>query len=345
MPSFARVQRPAAVRRGPMPRARSADDHEQQQSRVAPQPRFSFANVPVTGTTALNTENEQGPVGQGTPSPSPPTQAPPAPAPVPAPATPAPEPAPAPAPEPTPTPAPAAPAGPTIASATDKAAPDGTANTRKKVGVGEVIVFTGSAAGTWTASAGTATGASATTFRWTAPAVAGNVTITLKIGTTTATDSIDVIRPNEISMTNAGSHTAQVGAGGACMLTEVTIKPLDVNFGRTQWLEVPGPGTGISGFFEKFSAATLQHNPNTFYALIDDNNKMEAGPHNAANDHCAWHTTPGPYKDGAFQWVIPNYYIIDGEAVSAGRYMCDTTQRFTMDAAGAMTITKAGATT
>ena len=301
-----------------------------------------LANVALTappaGSTALDAEEEEGPVGQADvadSAPSAPIQTGPSPAPGP---TPTPAPAPG-------TPPPAAPAGPTITSATVKAAPSGAANTRKSVGVGEAVVFTGSAAGTWTASAGTATGAASATFNWTAPAVAGSVTVTLKVGTASATDTIDVVAPKSISMRNVGSHTAQVGAGGACMLTEVTIKPTDVCLGAIQWLEVPGPGTSISGFFEKFSADTLKHKPNVNYALINDSNIMEAGPKNGPNDHCAWHTTPGKYKDGAFEWIVPNRYIVDGEAASAGRYFCDTTQHFTMNAAGTMTITKAGATT
>ncbi len=146
-------------------------------------------------------------------------------------------------------------------------------------------------------------------------------------------------------MRNVGSHSTLVGAGGACMLTEVTFGPTDVCLGAIQWLEVPGPGSGISGFFTKFSATTLHHNPNPNYALVNDSNVMEAGPHNAANDHCAWHSTAGPYSDGAFHWDIPNRYILDGESTSSGRNFTTTTQTFTMNAAGTMTITKAGAST
>jgi hypothetical protein len=129
------------------------------------------------------------------------------------------------------------------------------------------------------------------------------------------------------------------------MLTEVTFNPTTVCLGAIQWLEVPGPATGVSGFFNKFSAATLHHNPNTSYALVNDRNIMEAGPSNGPNDHCAWHTTPGPYSTGGFTWVVPNRYIVDGESAASGRYFADTNQVFSMTAAGALTITKAGAST
>ena len=228
-----------------------------------------------------------------------------------------------------------------------KDAPSGAAKTRKDVGVGEVVDFTGSAAGTWTATDGTPkSGAASAKFRWTAPATAGSVTITLTAGGQSVTDSINVVAPSDISMKNVGSHTAEVGAGGACMLTEVTFRPLDVCLGAIQWLEVPGDASGITGdYFKKFSAATLHHNPNPDYAVVDDKNVMEAGPKNAKNDHCAAHTLPGPYKDGEFEWKIPNRYKLDGEADDKGRWFTETTQHFTMTAAGKLTITKAGATT
>jgi hypothetical protein len=129
------------------------------------------------------------------------------------------------------------------------------------------------------------------------------------------------------------------------MLTEVTFGPTDVCLGAMQWLEVPGPATGVNGFFNSYSAATLHHNPNLNYALVNDSNIMEAGPNNGPHDHCAWHSTAGPYSDGGFNWLIPNRYILDGESAASGRFFVNTTQSFTMTTAGHMTITKAGAST
>jgi hypothetical protein len=344
MATFARVPHPIARRSGAVfRRTPEVDRHVQPAAAVvAPPVRWSFADIPVTapapvGSTALDTDEQEGFIGQ--------TDEPEA-MDVPTPSS---KKSPAPVPKAPPSgtpPTPGTPPAPTISSATVKTAPSGAANTRTDVGVGEVVDFTGSVAGTWTATGGTATGASSTKFRWTAPATAGSVTITLKAGAASATDTINVVAPKGISMKNVGSHTAQVGPGGACMLTEVTFKPLDVCLGSIQWLEVPGPATGFVGdYFKKFSAATLHHNPNTNYAVVDDNNVMEAGPKNAANDHCAVHTLPGPYKAGEFEWRIPNRYKLDSEADDKGRWFTDTTQHFAMTAAGDLTITKAGATT
>lgn len=292
---------------------------------------------PLLGSTATNAEEDQyGPIGIGeTPVLESPETIPATPGPAaPGPAAPLPV-------GPVPV-VPVAPVAPTITSATVKAAPSGAANTRTEVGVGEIVDFTGSVAGTWTADIGTSSGPSSTTFRWTAPATTSNTTatITLTVGTQTATKTMTVVPPDSISMTNVSSHAALVGAGGACMLTEVTIGPSNVCLGAIQWLEVPGPATGITtpGFFTKYSAATLYHNPNLSYVAINDSNSMR-------HDHCAWHSTAGPYSDGAFEWVIPNRYILDGESAPSGRHFTDTTQRFTMDAAGTLTVTKAGAST
>src|SRR5262249_30218834 len=118
----------------------------------------------------------------------------------------------------------------------------------QEIGVGEQVDFTGSVAGGWKASAGTPSGPSATSFRWTAPATAAPVTIPLTPTAGAAvTDTITVVPPDEIAMRKVGSHTAQVGPGGACMLTEVTFKPLDVCLGAMQTLEVPEDGTSVSG--------------------------------------------------------------------------------------------------
>ena len=344
MAAFASLQRPAAHRGAAFvpgtPELERRNEQPAAEAVGAPPVLWSFADISLTspppaGTTALEVDDEQLFTGQSEDEEPEPLDAP------------AKSPTPAPAPKtPSPTPTPGTPAAPTISSATVKAAPSGGANTRKDVGVGEIVDFSGSAAGTWTASGGTATGASSTKFRWTAPATAGSVTITLTAGGTPVTDTVNVVAPKDISMKNVGSHATQVGPGGACMLTEVTFKPLDVCLGAIQWLEVPSDAENITGdYFKKFTTAQLHHNPNTNYAIVDDTNVMEAGTKNAKNDHISAHTLPGPYKDGSFEWKIPNRYKLDSEADDKGRWFTDTTQKFSMTAGGTLTITKAGATT
>ncbi len=255
-------------------------------------------------------------------------------------------------PTPTPTaPGPTTPTGPTITI---------TGGTKRgstsQVGVGQVVDFKGSAAGTWKASIGTAVGPNSTTFSWTAPATTApgttkpspplteTATITLTVGTQSATKTMTVVPPNSISMRNARSHGAPVGAGGACMLTQVTYGPKDVCLGAIQWLEVPGPATGVKGYFEQ--ASDLYHKPSPDYHPVDNSNRKHGHDHCFLGDRSATgHSAPGPYSDGEFTWKIPNRYILDGESASDGRFFTYTYQVFTMNAAGKATITKADAET
>jgi hypothetical protein len=92
----------------------------------------------------------------------------------------------------------------------------------------------------------------------------------------------------------------------------------------------------VQGYFKRFPAATLFHNPNPNYLPFNDSNT-------GLTDHGAWHAVPGPYSIGQFQWDIPNKYKVDGEPDSSGRLFTGTTQLFTMNVSGTMTISKAGA--
>lgn len=226
---------------------------------------------------------------------------------------------------------------PTITSATQKAAPGGTAATRTTVAVGEVIDFTGSAAGTWSATKGTTAPVGAVAaFQWTAPAKAGSVTIKLTVGGKSAKKKIKVIAPNKLRMAVSSNDALTAGTAGVCMVTNVTIGPAHVSFGNVEWLEVPGPGTGVSGYFKKFSSATLFHNPNPSWLSWNDSNT-------GLTDHAAWHAVPGPYKKGGFRWKIPNRWRVAGTG-AGGTKFTTTTQQFKMtNKAGRMTVSKAGA--
>jgi len=225
---------------------------------------------------------------------------------------------------------------PTVTTQTLIAAPDGTADTRTTVGVGERVRLTGNTAGTWTASEGTIIGLNTgSNVIWEAPAVAANPVITLTTpGGATATN-FTVIAPDSLDMIIGARHNIAVGTAGACMITNVTVQPLNVSFGRTQWLEVPGPASNITGYFTRFSAAQLRHHPNPRYLPFNDLNT-------GLTDHAAFHNAPPAFSDGTFDWVIPNRYKIDGESDAQGRHFVDTTQAFTMLSDGTVMIDKSG---
>jgi peptidoglycan hydrolase-like protein with peptidoglycan-binding domain len=226
---------------------------------------------------------------------------------------------------------------PAITSETIKSAPDGSPDTRTTVAVGERVRFSATTAGTWTASEGQFIGQNnGSNIVWEAPAVGANPTITLTTPGGTRVVPFSVIAPNAITMTVLRHHAIPAGTAGACMVNDVVINPLNVNFGRTQWLEVPGPATNVAGYFTRFAADTIFHDPTDHYlGVADDNSGLE--------DHAAWHEVPAPFSFGTFEWVIPNRYKIDGEPDAQGRVFTNTVQSFFMFAGGTMMINKAGA--
>lgn len=228
-------------------------------------------------------------------------------------------------------------APPAVTSETIVSAPDGTSDTRTTVGVGERVRFTANTTGTWTVSDGHIIGLNTgSNIVWEAPAVASNPTITVITPGGTRVVPMTVIAPDALSMTVNRNDAIPAGTAGACMITDVVVNPLNVNFGRTQWLEVPGPATNVSGYITQFAAATIFHHPNPDYLPFDDNN---AG----LQDHASWHAVPAPFSFGTFEWVIPNRYKVDGETDAQGRIFTNTVQAFFMFPGGTMMITKAGA--
>lgn len=225
---------------------------------------------------------------------------------------------------------------PTVTSQTLVTAPDGTADTRTTVGVGERVRLTGNTAGTWTASEGTIIGLNTgSNVIWEAPAIAANPVITLTTpGGATATN-FTVVIPDSLDMAVGAHDPIAVGTAGACMITNVTANPLNVSFGRTQWLEVPGPASNVTGYFRRFSAAQLRHHPNPRYLPFNDLN-------GGLSDHAALHNAPPAFSFGTFDWVIPNRYKIDGETDAQGRFFVDTTQEFTIFDDGTVMIDKSG---
>lgn len=226
---------------------------------------------------------------------------------------------------------------PTVTSQTISIAPDGSTDSRTTVGVGERVLFTSDIAGTWTVTEGHIIGINnGQTMVWEAPPVAANATITITTSAGAQAMNFTVLAPDSLTMVVANHEPIAVGTAGACMIQNVTVNPLTVNFGRTQWLEVPGPATNVTGYFTRFSAAQLRHHPNPRYLPFDDVNS-------GLTDHAAFHGVPAPFSDGTFEWVIPNRYKIDGEPDAQGRFFENTVQSFFQFADGSMMITKSQA--
>ena len=223
---------------------------------------------------------------------------------------------------------------PTVTSQTISIAPDNSPDNRTTVGVGERVLFSSDLAGTWTVTEGHIIGINnGQTMVWEAPPIAASPTITLTTTSGVQLLNFTVVAPDSLTLVVVRNEPIAAGTAGACMIQRVTVNPLSVNFGRTQWLEVPGPATNVTGYFNRFSAAQLRHHPNPRYLPFNDVNS-------GLTDHAAFHRGPTPFSDGTFEWVIPNRYKIDGETDAQGRFFENTTQSFFMFADGSMMVTK-----
>jgi hypothetical protein len=232
--------------------------------------------------------------------------------------------------------APAAAAPLVLNHRTDMRAPDGSPDTRTTVAMGEVVYFdVGGQAANWTASAGwPPTRAARTQFAWELPNPGtATITATLPTGETASVD-MTVIGPTDLRMRKYDEDTQDAGQAGAGMWLRPRFNPGSVNFGNVEWLEVPGPASGVSGYFADMAAAgtDLSHHPNPDFLRI--------GP--TLNDHAAFLGLDAPYKEGAFHWSIPNRFRRAG-TTDPGTMFVTTLQSFRIQVDGRVTVTKQGA--
>jgi hypothetical protein len=235
---------------------------------------------------------------------------------------------------------------PTITSETLLQAPGGTPSTRRVIGVGENVEFTSTISGDWTASAGDPTQSStkSTRFLWIAPSAPGSCTVTLAANGQSANVVMSVIAPSGLVGTKFRDLPIPAGSQGAGMEIDLTITPLTVSFGFVEMKELAGPATNVTGYFEQFPEADLNHNPNPdniqpdFHAFDENNSGLR--------DRAADMGEPSPWSAGTFDWLIPNVYRVQGEG-SAGTFFYTSTQSIVMEGppqAGQTTVTKLGAT-
>ena len=227
---------------------------------------------------------------------------------------------------------------PVITHATDFPAPDGSANTRTDVGVGERVVFMGSSPGSWTASAGSPRRGTGTTFTWTAPERRRTVTIRLTVGRATASQRLSVVEPSSITAHKLSELPVPPGQFGAGMMLDFEFHPLRVSFGNVGTREVEGPASAIRGYYRRFGKKFLRHNPGPVHFFrIAANNRFAA-----AQDKASWIGQPSPFSDGSFHWKIPNKFRVITETGDGKRYTT-VIQEFGMEASGKARVDKAGA--
>lgn len=220
-----------------------------------------------------------------------------------------------------------------VATKTAARAPSGAPDTRRTVGVGETVVLTANARGTWSMSSGTKTASSNTRLVWTAGDHAGTATVTFHHGNRTMQTKLTVVSPNTLAMKLHSRDTIPKGEMGAGMVTNVTIGPASVSFGNVEWLEVPGGPTSIWGYFKDHDAPN--HHPNPSW--------LRWNAHNGGlSDHAMIRGYDKPWSPGGFTWVIPNKYRVTG--TGSGYVFIYTHQVFRIaDNKGTVTVTKGGA--
>jgi hypothetical protein len=149
---------------------------------------------------------------------------------------------------------------------------------------------------------------------------------------------MDVVAPQEIRFRKDSELPFPAGSAGAGMRLEVGVHPRDVNFGWVALQEDPGPASGVTGYFAARAAAgaDLSHHPTPRFRRFNFNNTFRFDL--AAATPVA---VPPPWSAGAFFWDIPNRYRCFN-STGAGHVFDNTRQRFSIDAAGTVTVRKDG---
>ena len=217
-------------------------------------------------------------------------------------------------------------------------APDGSPKSRRKVGVGEKVTFTGNMPGNWTATGGTPlVQMGGNEFNWTAPERLNTITVTLSVGTKSVSEVLEVVEPSHYTAIKIREMAYPAGTQGAGMKLDFSFHPKTVSFGNVQEKEVSGPATNITGYY-LLQGMPHHHNSGDTFVNISENNQLD----NGVQDTAAQGGYPSPWDTGTFDWIIPNHFKLKTEAGGGKKYH-NATQSFRMaDATGKTTISKEG---
>lgn len=201
---------------------------------------------------------------------------------------------------------PAAATGPTITIENFVQSPDGSKD-RKTVGLGEVTYFTPEFTGVkFSSSGGTGSMEKDGTYKWVAPATAGDHTITATDDTGTTTIKMKVVAPTSVAGTKTSEYTAGYAAGshGAGMYLDLILQPTAVNFQNLEWKEEQGPitGTGIM----KGRELGIRHNPKW----------VSVGSKNEIKDTAEHHGFPKPWDAGTTEFDVEQHYRVGAKGTA-----------------------------
>ena len=238
-------------------------------------------------------------------------------------------------------PATALPVGPVnLTSQTEATAPANRA--RIRLGVGERVVLTVTGGpGNWTVSGAKINATTGTTVTMTAPVRPGSAKVEVDVGGTKRSLQFTVIAPSEVHMVVTATEHYDNSYPNAGMHCGVYIGPDDVNFGETTNSEddIRAKGDGywseFSGNGHQPSAAPNDCDPAVVQAGL--------GTHSPGDDH-VWsgyivEVPPNGDWSGTLTYDIPWHWQCGSGAGLIGRILHSQVT----DAAGATTISKAGA--
>ncbi len=217
---------------------------------------------------------------------------------------------------------------------------------RTTVGVGEKVNLTyslGNAA--WTVSKGALTATSGQTVTFQAPDRAETVIIKATGGGCTCTVTFTVIEPANVQMERAPGtgifHANGIPSVG--IRAEIFLQPDTVSFQFIEISEDDCPGV-VTGYFVGTTLDGIRHaahGAGTWVPVgppVAGKGSKIVGRDTASSGHCNFGT---PYSNGTFDWAIPWKFRVGS---GADKVFATVHQRFTIDAAGDMTVSKAGAT-
>lgn len=218
--------------------------------------------------------------------------------------------------------------------------------TRTTIGVGEEVNLTFSpGSASWSTSGGRLSATTGTKVRFTAPDRATSVTIQAVGSSCTAKIEFTVIEPTGVMMErNPGTGTWHThGIPSVGMRLRIFILPVHVSFENISIIEGDCVGK-VTGYFIGTSLDGIHHSghgagtPVTVGTVVEGRGSKVDGVDTAQSGHCNFGT---PYRNGGFTWNIPWSFRV---GTGAWKQFATVSQKFTINTAGTMTVTKGAST-
>lgn len=244
-----------------------------------------------------------------------------------------------------------------VSHETEYSAPDGTANTRRIIGVGERVDFMADRSAQWSGVGVMGIPSRAerrVSLVFNQP---GEFTITARAGTHDDSVRFRVVEPS-VSVQRVETvkkfpekhnpNRQQVGVG---MRLQFTLTPLNVSFRGIQFREEPGPADQVWGYFRSFFSSRptkSRHEAVVHWADVRSNNELsvrDTAQFAMAPRHMDW-----PLVAGGFRWNILDSYRVGSQERRLPRRMPQSfrivpegpqTSSFT----GTLSVNKGGVTT